>query len=198
VVDVIGQALQSGATAVQVRDKGRGAGDTLALTRQLRVLTRSHEALLLVNDRFDLALAAGADGVHLGPEDLPVAAVRARVPADFLIGYSTDVPEDAIRAEREGADYLGVGAVFETVHKADAGVPIGPAGLARIAGAVSIPVVGIGGISAGRLPALSGTGAAGVAVIGAIMAAPDPGAATLELARGIRNLATGGPRTGRP
>ena len=178
-----------------MRAKHEGAHDVLELTRELRKLTRARDALLFVNDRFDLALAAEADGVHLGPEDLPVAEVRARVPAGFLIGFSTDIPHVAVRAEREGADYLGVGAVFGTTNKADAGEPIGRAGLSAVVDAVTIPVVGIGGISVERLPELAGTGAAGVAVIGAVMSASDPAAAARALTQAVKDLAAG-PREG--
>ena len=177
VIEVVRLALSAGAPAIQLRAKEQSARELAGLGRELRRETTAHGALLFVNDRVDVALAVSADGVHLGPDDLPLAAVRRSTPPGFLIGYSTDDPEEAREAEREGADYLGVGAVWATPSKEDAGESIGPDGLARVARAVSIPVVGIGGITVARARLLTGTGAAGIAVIGAVMGAADPGAA---------------------
>jgi thiamine-phosphate pyrophosphorylase len=180
---VVEAALGAGAPAIQLREKHAGAGDMLSLARRLRELTRAAGALLFVNDRVDVALAAQADGVHLGPKDLPVELVRRYTPAGFLIGYSTDDPELARRAVVDGADYIGCGTVWATSSKDDAGRAIGPAGLARVAEAVPVPVVGIGGITPQRALELTGTGAAGVAVVGAVMAALDPADATRQLLR---------------
>jgi len=173
---VVEQALEAGARAIQLRNKEASARELLHQARTLRDLTRAWNALLFLNDRFDVALSAGADGVHLGPHDLPVGAVRRAVPPGFLIGHSTDIPSVARRSAAEGADYIGCGAVFPTTSKADAGVAIGVEGLARVAEAVEIPVVGIGGITPEGARAIAqGSAAAGVAIIGAVMAAPDPG-----------------------
>ncbi len=177
VADVVRSALAAGAPAVQLRDKEAGAAALLEQARELLVLVRRHGALLFVNDRLDVALAAGADGVHLGPDDLPVAAVRARAPRGFLIGYSTDDPERARGAEAEGADYIGCGAVFGTSTKPDAGDVIGIRRLDEVARAVHVPVIGIGGITPERAFEVAATRAAGIAVVGAVMAAPDPGEA---------------------
>jgi thiamine-phosphate diphosphorylase len=183
---VVEAALEAGAPAIQLREKDRGMAEVLPLGLRLRSLTRRYGALLFVNDRLDLALAVEADGVHLGPDDLPVSEVRRRVPAEFLLGHSTDDPEKARAAEEAGADYLGCGTVWPTYSKEDAGTVIGPDGLARVAAAVQIPVVGIGGITPDRARELAGTGAAGVAVLGAIMASPDPGETTRKLLRSLR------------
>lgn len=191
IVAVVAAALEAGAPAVQLRDKEQGVGDLLPIARRLRSLTRDHGARFFVNDRVDLALAVEADGVHLGPHDLPVVEVRRDVPRELLIGYSTDDPETARRAEREGADYLGCGTVWPTSSKEDPGQVIGPEGLARVVEAVTIPVVGIGGVTPHRARELSGTGAAGVAVIGAVMAAPDPGEATRQLLAGFGGVGGG-------
>lgn len=171
IVEVVSQALSAGATAIQLRDKKRSAGELLALALELRQMTREAGALFFINDRLDLARAVEADGVHLGPDDLPVADARRAVPDSFLIGYSTDDPEEGRRAAAEGADYLGVGAVWPTGSKSDAGEAIGPDGLRTMVAAVPIPVVAIGGITVDRAPILRGSGIAGVAVIGAVMAA---------------------------
>jgi thiamine-phosphate pyrophosphorylase len=182
VVEVAEETLRAGAPALQLRDKEASARELLDQARRLRTLTRKHGALLFVNDRLDVALAAGANGVHVGPHDLPVAAVRAAVPPAFLVGHSTDVPEVARRAVRDGADYIGCGAVFGTTTKEDAGDVIGVEGLARVARAVDVPVLGIGGVTPEGARAIArDSSAAGVAVVGAVMGAADPAAAVREL-----------------
>lgn len=176
VEEVVALALEAGARCIQLRDKAATPRSLLAQAERLRELTYLWGALLVVNDRFDVALAAGADGVHLGPEDLPVAAVRRVTPPGFLVGYSTDTPEAARAAQNEGADYIGCGAVFPTITKPDAGEAIGVEGLQRVVEAVQIPVVGIGGITpeGARLVAQA-SGAVGVAVVGAVMGAKEVG-----------------------
>lgn len=182
VEEVVSAALQAGAPAIQLRDKRATAAELLLQATSLLRLTRAHNALLFVNDRLDVALAAGADGVHLGPDDLPVAEARRFVPRDFFIGYSTDDPEDARRAEIAGASYIGCGAVFGTSTKAEAANEhIGTARLDAVARAVGVPVVGIGGIEPGNVAEVARTAAAGVAVVRAVMAAADPGSATRNL-----------------
>lgn len=186
---VVERALEAGARSIQLRNKEASARELLEQARTLRELTRRWNALLFLNDRFDVALAAGADGVHLGPDDLPVAAVRRAVPTGFLIGHSTDIPMEAGKAAADGADYIGCGAVFPTSTKADAGAEIGVEGLARVVDAVSIPVVGIGGITPeGAARIASGSRAAGVAVIGAVMGAEDPGEAVRALLNPFQDL----------
>ncbi|HUF14254.1 MAG TPA: thiamine phosphate synthase [Longimicrobiales bacterium] len=179
--DVVRAALAGGAPAIQLRMKGVSARTMSETGRALRDLTRAAHASLFVNDRLDVALAIGADGVHLGPDDAPVAAVRGATPSGFLIGYSTDRPDVARRAARDGADYIGCGAVFGTSSKDVGGERIGIERLDEVARAVPIPVVGIGGIHVGNVREIASTAAAGIAVIGAIMAAADPEAATREL-----------------
>lgn len=187
VEEVVARALEAGARCVQLRDKTATPRSLLGQAERLRGLTRRWGALLFVNDRFDIALAAEADGVHLGPEDLPVAAVRRATPPGFLIGYSTDVPEKARAAQDEGADYIGCGAVFPTATKADAGQAIGVEGLRRVVEAVDVPVVGIGGITPQNAPGVvQGSGAAGVAVVGAVMGAPDVAEAVRALLAAFR------------
>ena len=181
VADVVRAALDAGAPAIQLRDKEAGAAALLDEARALRRLTDEFGALLIVNDRLDVALAAGADGVHLGPDDLPVAAVRSTVPPGFIVGYSTDDPAAAAGAAADGADYLGCGAVYATGSKADAGQVIGLARLDRVSGAVPVPVVAIGGITAARASEVAGTRAVGLAVLSAVMGAADPGATVVAL-----------------
>ena len=151
--DVVREALAAGAPTVQLRLKSASARELLEAAQTLMPIVRSAGALFIVNDRLDVALAAGADGVHLGPDDPPVkdvrrvADARSGVADTFIVGYSTDTTDEAARAEAEGADYLGVGAVYATANKSDAGDVIGLKGLRRVVKAVSIPVVAIGGIT---------------------------------------------------
>jgi thiamine-phosphate diphosphorylase len=181
VYSVVQSALDAGAPAVQLRNKGDSAAQQIEAARTLRAMTRKSGALLFVNDRLDVALAAEADGVHLGPNDIPVAAARAMAPRNFLIGRSADEPAVARQAVRDGASYIGCGTVYATSTKTDAGGVIGLDGLQRVAESVSAPVVGIGGITVERVREVLGAGAAGVAVVGAVMAAKDPGEAVRRI-----------------
>ncbi len=174
-------ALRGGAPAVQIRAKDAAAGELYALATRVGPAVRAAGALLLVNDRLDVALACGADGVHLGPDDLPVADARRTAPAGFLIGYSTDAPEQARRAVDEGADYIGCGSVYATPSKPDTGAPIGLERLRHVVEAVDVPVLGIGGVAPENATEVAATGATGCAVIGSVMAAPDPEAAVRAL-----------------
>ena len=186
--DVVREALAAGAPTIQLRLKGATARELLEAAHTLIPIVRSAGALLIVNDRLDIALAASADGVHLGPDDPPVMDARA-VAADtlgvvaeaFIVGYSADTTDGATRAEAEGADYLGVGAVYATGNKSDAGEIIGLEGLRSVVKAVSIPVVAIGGITPERARAVAETGACGCAAIGAVMGSPEPAEAVRAL-----------------
>ncbi len=183
--EVVGEVVAAGAGAVQLRDKDAPPRELLDLARRLRAVTARRGALLIVNDRLDIALAVGADGVHLGPDDVPVAAARRAVPDGFLVGHSTDDPAKARRAEAGGADYLGCGTVFATTSKRDAGAVIGVDGLTAVARSVRIPVLAIGGVTAERVPLLDGSGAIGVAVISAVMAAARPAGAARRLLEAV-------------
>jgi len=185
IIDVVRAALRGGAPSIQLRGKAQPAREQVELARALLAETRPAGALLFVNDRLDVALAAGADGVHLGQDDLPVDAARRIVPGGFLVGISAETPELALAAERGGADYVGVGPVFATGSKADAGDAVGCERIAEVAAAVRIPVVAIGGIDAANADAVARAGAAGVAVISAVMRAADPERATRELLRTV-------------
>lgn len=187
VVEVVERALAGGARAVQLRNKSESARELLEVGRTLRKLTRDAGALLFVNDRVDLALALDADGVHVGPDDLPVAAVRRVTSPDFLIGRSADDPEVARRAIADGADYIGCGAVYATSTKPDAGDVIGLPGLRTMVASVDRPVVAIGGITVERVAEVAGTGVAGIAVVGAVMSAKDPATACRALLAPFRS-----------
>lgn len=179
--DVVEECLAAGATAIELRDKDASARELLLTAGILRSLAHAAGALFLVNDRCDVALAAAADGVHLGPDDLPVREVRRVVPESFLIGYSTDDPDEAVAAARAGADYLGVGSVYGTRSKIGlADEAIGPARVGEVLSAAGLPGVGIGGITPDNAAAVGSSGA-GIAVIGSVMRSERPGEAVRRL-----------------
>jgi thiamine-phosphate pyrophosphorylase len=180
------RAEAGGATMIQVRLKDAPARDVVALARSL---VGALSIPVIVNDRVDVALAAGAAGAHLGQEDLPLDRIRPVVPATpgFLLGVSVGTPAGAQRVSAWPADYWSVGPCFATGNKADAGAPLGAEGFARLAGLAppGLPVVAIGGITAANAAAVGHAGAAGVAVIGAVWGASDPEAATRALRAAI-------------
>lgn len=180
-------ALDGGVTCLQLREKTASAGEILTLARTLLPLCRARKVPLLINDRVDIALAAGADGVHLGQDDLPLPEARALLGPDRILGATAHTVEEALRAQAEGADYLGVGAMFPTGTKTDT-VPTSADTLKAICAAVSIPVVAIGGVNARNLPTLAGTGIAGAAVVSAIFSQGDLTAAARTL-RTVADLA---------
>jgi thiamine-phosphate pyrophosphorylase len=178
-------ALEGGARFLQFREKEMTTRELVDTAGKLLQLARAFEAVLVVNDRVDVALAAGADGVHVGESDLPVAIARQVLGPGAIIGASAATVESARAAEAEGADYLGIGPIFPTGSKADAGKAIGLRPLTAIRAAVKIPVLGIGGISASNAGEVIRAGAEGVAVISAISDAEDMAGATAELLRSI-------------
>src|SRR5688500_16531154 len=173
-------AARGGATMVQLRLKD---ADARSLVEVARMLVQALPVPVVVNDRVDVALAAGAAGVHLGVDDLPVSAARAIVPDGFLIGVS--VGADAEVAGAAGADYAGIGPVFGTASKADAGVAIGLDEFARLQARTGLPAVGIGGVTAANAGAVIAAGASGVAVISALFGARDPETAARALRSAI-------------
>jgi thiamine-phosphate pyrophosphorylase len=179
IVKAIEDVLRGGATSIQLRLKESSTKEMIEVGRKIRKLTRNYGALYFVDDRLDVALATDADGVQLGPEDMPIAIAREMAP-NLIIGCSVYSLEEAVRAESEGADFLGAGSVFASLTKTDARV-IGLNGLREIVKNVKIPVVAIGGINTSNAEAVLKTGVAGIAVISAVMGAEDACIATLEL-----------------
>ncbi|MGN6031861.1 MAG: thiamine phosphate synthase [Thermomicrobiales bacterium] len=179
-------ALAGGVTMVQLRSKHRTDRETLALGHPLRALCRAAQVPFLVNDRLDLALALDADGIHLGVDDLPLDDARRLAGPGFLIGYSPETDEQARTASENGADYLGIGPIFGTSTKVDAGDALGPDEFARRRALTSLPVVAIGGVRTRNATAAIAAGADGIAVVSAILGANDPEAAARELADAIR------------
>jgi len=182
VLAAVAAALAGGVDTVQVR-VGDEVTDAHAyqLTVAVLDLCRQHGVLCLVNDRLHIAGAAGADGGHVGADDLPVAAARRLLGPDAVLGATARDPTTARALVADGADYLGVGPAYPTSTKDGLPEPIGPAGIAAVAEAVTVPVIAIGGVTAPRLPELRAAGAYGVAVVGAICGADDPKAAAADL-----------------
>jgi len=187
--------LSGGGRLVQLREKTLPLAELLPLAQRLARRCREVGALFIVNDRADLALAAGADGLHVGQDDLPAQRVRALLRPGMILGVSTHDPEQARRAVADGADYVAVGSIFPTTTKAGFQL-VGPELIRRVRAEVPVPLVGIGGITADNAATVLAAGADAVAVISALCAAPDPEAATrLFLARIAPGAA--GPRPNR-
>lgn len=181
VAKVVERALSGGVTCVQLRAKSLTDRKHLALARRLRASCAAAGVPFLVNDRLDIALLSGADGVHLGVDDLPWSDVREVSPAGFLIGFSPETDEQIRSLDMNAVDYLGVGPVFGTRTKGDAGPALGLDRFAARCALSPVPVVGIGGITIENASRVRDAGAAGVAVVSAVLAAPDPARAATDL-----------------
>ena len=173
------EALEGGATSIQLRIKNASTREMIKIGKRIRELTKEYDALYFVDDRLDVALATNADGVQLGPEDMPISLAREIAP-NLIIGASVYSLEEALQAEKERADYLGAGSVFPTPTKAGVRV-IGVEGLRKIVESVKIPVVAIGGINYKNARDVLKTGVDGIAIISAIMGAEDVKKATEEM-----------------
>jgi thiamine-phosphate pyrophosphorylase len=189
-LSVVRAALSVGAPVVQVRVEDTATDrEAYDLTVRVAALCAEYGATCLVNDRLHVALAAGAAGGHVGADDLPVAAARRVLGPAAILGATARAPETALDAVAAGTSYLGVGPVCATATKSGLPPPIGPAGIAAVVGAVDVPVIAIGGITAARVPELIAAGAYGVAVVGAVSAAADPARATAALLAALPELA---------
>lgn len=184
-------AVAGGADTIQLRDKTLSDEELIAVARRLLAVCRPAGVPLVVNDRVHVAAESGADGVHLGREDVPIPAARSALGAGAIVGGTAATDEEAVRVAGAGADYVGFGHVFPTTTKRKPGPPAGLAGLERACKAVAIPVVGIGGITAHTAGEVIRAGAWGVAVIGAVCTAADPMEAARELAIAIEKAAAG-------
>jgi thiamine-phosphate pyrophosphorylase len=187
--------LKGGARLVQLREKTLPLVELLPLAQRLARQCREARALFIVNDRADVALAAGADGLHVGQEDLPAGRARALLRPGMILGVSTHDPEQARRAVADGADYVAVGAIFPTTTKPSFEL-VGPELIRRVRSQIPVPLVGIGGITADNAATVLAAGADAVAVISALCGAPDPEAATRLLLARIAPEAAG-PRPAR-
>jgi len=179
--ELVRRAVAGGVTCVQLREKEIEGGEFYRLALAVGEALAGTGVPLIINDRVDVAAAVPCAGVHLGQKDLPLEAARRILGPGAVIGISVNTPAEALAAARGGADYLGAGPAFPTGTKLDTDPVLGPAGLRAVAAAVAIPVVAIGGIHAGNVGELRGIGLAGVSVVSAICAAPDPAAAATAL-----------------
>jgi len=183
--DLVREAVAGGVTCVQLREKQLDTRTFVAAARELRAALRPLGIPLIINDRVDVARAAEAEGVHVGRHDMTLADARRLGPPSWIIGVSAESAADAVRAERDGADYIGVSPVFSTPTKTDTAPPLGLDGLRDIRALVRTPLVAIGGIHAGNARGVVRAGADGLAVVSAIVAADSPRAAAAELRREI-------------
>lgn len=183
-------ALRGGATCVQLREKHKTTDELLDEAIKFHKLCSSYNVPLIINDNTELAIKSGADGIHVGQDDMNVAELRKLVGDSLIIGASAHNVEEALQAERDGADYLGVGAVFATSTKSDAS-PLSMDTLRSITSAVSIPVVAIGGINREQILKLSGSGVDGVALVSAIFSAEDIESECRELSALSEKMVTG-------
>ena len=174
------KAIKGGATFIQLREKKLGEAEFLEEAKEIKKLCDAYKVPFVINDNVEIAVAMDADGVHVGQSDMEAGDVREKLGPDKIIGVSAQTVEQALLAEKRGADYLGVGAVFATGSKDDAD-DVSHEALKAICEAVKIPVIAIGGISKHNVMELSGSGICGIAVISAIFAQPDIEAATKEL-----------------
>ena len=186
-IRIVSAALEGGVTAVQLRTKSWEGAAVYDCALKLKKICAANGAIFIVNDRLDIALASGADGVHLGQKDMPVDAARRVAGNDFIIGGTARTYELAARAQRLGADYVGCGAAFATGTKNDV-VVIGPEGIKQALGGLEIPSVAIGGIDADNIKNLAGCGACGAALSGSVMHAEDPKKAASALLEICENI----------
>lgn len=185
-LEIARAALRGGATMLQLRDKRLATRPLLELATTLQSLCRAHGATFIVNDRVDIALACGADGVHLGEDDMPLSVARGLLGPEAILGASVDNPAAAREAAQRGADYLGVGPVFPTGSKSDAGAAIGLAPIGEITRATRLPLLAIGGLTCDNITSVIQAGASGIAVISTVAEAEDMEATTRGLLDRIR------------
>ena len=181
------EALKGGATIIQLREKDKTTREYISLAEKVHTLTKKYNVPLIIDDRVDVALAMGAEGVHLGQSDMPINTARKILGDDFIIGATTKTVPQALEAYQQGADYLGVGAIYPTTTKVKT-VLTSTETLSNICSAVPIPVNAIGGLNKDNIDILKGIPIAGICVVSAIMKADDPKQATTELKARAKEL----------
>ena len=179
--EIVAAAVAGGVSCIQLREKSCGTREFLNEALALQPLLKSRNLPLIINDRLDIALAIEADGVHLGQSDMPIGMARKIAGDSLIIGISAESVDDALRAEQEGADYIGISPVFSTPTKTDIAPPLGLEGVRQIRALVDIPLVGIGGIHSDNAESVIAAGADGIAVVSAIVSAADPAGAAKKL-----------------
>ena len=185
-LQVLTEIIRGGATCIQLREKELSGRDFYTLAGQVREQTEKHVVFFIVNDRLDIAMAVGADGVHLGQYDLPARAARRIMPAEMFLGVTVRNEQQAVQAQDDGASYLGAGSVYATSTKTDTGRPMGLINLSTICRRITVPVVGIGGINAANAGAVIGAGATGVAVVSSVVSAVDIAGAAREIVASVQ------------
>ena len=181
-------AIEGGADVIQLRDKTASSRKLYEDAMAIREITRAANVIFIVNDRLDIALAVDADGVHVGQEDLPATIARQLIGKNKILGVSAETLEQAIQADKDGADYLGVGPIFEARStKPDAGEPLGLLLLKQVHQQCQAPIIAIGGINSSNAREVIRSGADGIAVISAVVAADDVAVASRELKNLVRN-----------
>ena len=181
------EALKGGASFLQLREKDKTTREYISLAEKVHTLTKKYNVPLIIDDRVDVALAMGAEGVHLGQSDMPINTARKILGDDFIIGATTKTVPQALEAYQQGADYLGVGAIYPTTTKVKT-VITSTETLGNICSAVPIPVNAIGGLNKDNIDILKGIPIAGICVVSAIMKADDPKQATTELKARAKEL----------
>ena len=180
-LEVVQAAVRGGVTCVQLREKSCSTREFIEEARTIKNFLAAHAVPLIINDRVDVALAVGADGVHLGQTDMPLVTARSILGTGVIIGISAECLQDAVEAEKMGADYLGVSPIYDTPTKTDTAPSLGLEGLRRIRSAVRLPLVGIGGLNLANAAEVVANGAAGVAVVSAIVSAENCETAARQL-----------------
>jgi len=180
---IVEAALRGGVTCVQLREKTCSTSEFIIQVLSIKDHLKRHNVPLIINDRIDIAQAVNADGVHLGQSDMPIEMAKAILKDSMIIGISAESLKDAVRAEKDGADYIGVGPIYATPTKTDTAPPLGLEGLREMRKSVKIPLIGIGGLNRENVGEVIKNGADGVAVVSPIVAADDPEKAARELSK---------------
>ncbi len=186
-VSLAEEALKGGAAMIQLRHKSASGSQLFSWAVAIRKMCQQYQALCIINDRVDIALASDADGVHLGQQDMPAAIARKIMGNNCIIGVSTSSIEEAIQAEEDGADYIGFGHIYPTSSKEKNNPPLGIETLQKVAALISLPIVAIGGINQKNAALIISSGASGVAVIAAVSQTDKPSSATLNLVCAINS-----------
>lgn len=179
--EMIREAIKGGVTVIQLREKNLSTREFIEEAIEVKKIIEGSGIPLIINDRVDVAIAIGADGVHLGNDDMPVDIARRILGKSFIIGASASSVEEAIEKEKKGADYIAVSPVFPTPTKPDAGPPLGLEGIKEMKKFVKVPLIGIGGINKTNVMDVIKSGADGIAVVSAIVSSEDPEKSAREL-----------------
>ncbi len=185
-VTIAAMALKGGAAMIQLRHKSASGSQLFSWAVEIRNQCKNYRSLFIINDRVDIAMASGADGVHLGQQDMPATVARKLLGKKCIIGVSASSLEEALQAEKDGADYIGFGHIYPTLSKEKGFAPLGTKTLQHAATFISLPMIAIGGVSPENAASLISCGASGVAVISAVTRTDDPAMAARELVAALK------------